>query len=52
MRAVGAEVFSKQFVELNSLPIDFFYEPNGLKSFRTELRGAIHMHWQGIEVAV
>jgi hypothetical protein len=51
-RGLGAEVFSNQFVELNGLPIDFVYEPNGLKSFRTELRGAIRMDWQGIEVAV
>jgi hypothetical protein len=51
-RRLGAEVFSNQFVELNGLPVDFVYEPNGLKSFRTELRGAIRMDWQGIEVAV
>jgi hypothetical protein len=51
-RRLGAEIFSNQFVELNGLPIDFVYEPHGLKSFRTELRGAIRMDWQGIEIPV
>ena len=51
-RSLGAEVFSNQFVELNGLPVDFVYEPHGLKLFRTEWRGAIRMDWQGIEVAV
>lgn len=51
-RKLGAEVFSSQVVELNGLSVDFVYEPHGLKSFRWEMRTAVRMNWQGVEVPV
>lgn len=51
-KRLGAEIFSSQVVVFNGLSIDFVYETHGLKSFRTEMRGAIRMDWQGIDVPV
>lgn len=49
---VGAELFSNQAVTLNGLSVDFVYEPHGLKSFRTELRNAVWLDWQGVRIPV
>jgi hypothetical protein len=49
---LGAESFSNQAVALNGLSVDFVYEPHGLKSFRTELRNAVWLDWQGVRIPV
>ena len=49
---LGAELFSNQSVAVNGLTVDFVYEPHGLKSFRTELRGALWLDWQGVSLPV
>lgn len=49
---LGAELFSNQSVALNGLSVDFVYEPQGLKSFRTELRNALWLDWQGVRIPV
>lgn len=49
---LGAELFSNQAVALNGLSVNFVYEPHGLKSFRTELRNAVWLDWQGVRIPV
>jgi len=51
-RKLGAEIFSSQVVELNGLSVNFVCEPHDLKSFRWEMRTAVKMNWQGVEVPV
>jgi hypothetical protein len=49
---LGAELFSNQSIALNGLSVDLVYQPHGLKSFRTELRGALWLEWQGVKLPV
>ena len=49
---LGAELFSNQSIALNGLSVDLVYEPHGLMSFRTELRGALWLEWQGVRLPV
>ncbi len=49
---LGAELFSNQSIALHGLLVDFVYTPHGLKSFRSELRGALWLDWEGVKLPV
>ncbi len=49
---LGGELLGRCLTSLNNVMVNFIYSVHGLKSFRTEYKGAIWFIWQGEKVAV
>jgi hypothetical protein len=49
---LGGELLGKCLTSLNNVMVNFIYSVHGLKSFRTEYKGANWYNWQGTKVAV
>lgn len=49
---LGGDLISQCLASVNGVMVNFLYSVHGLKSFRTEYRGADWFQWQGEKVAV